>query len=70
MTINWDISDSIDSVFVEYRIYISDNKNKVSKYANCRLGDIYWGFAEEKTGVVSVSLDVTMGLFRSIRLAK
>lgn len=70
MTINWDISDSIDSVFVEYRIYISDNKNKVSKYANCRLGDIYWGFAEEKAGVVSASLDVNIYLFRSIRSAR
>jgi len=67
VTIDWDISDSIESVFVEYRIYISDNKNKVSKYANCRLGDIYWGFGEEKEGVVSASLDVTVYLFRSIR---
>lgn len=30
----------IDSINVEYTLYIANNKNKVSKYANCRLGEI------------------------------
>ncbi len=45
ITINWDDSDSIDSVYIEYIIYVADNKNKVNKYANCRIGNVYYDYA-------------------------
>lgn len=45
ISINWDDSDSIDSVYIEYIIYVADNKNKVNKYANCRLGEVYYAYA-------------------------
>lgn len=41
VTVKWDLSDSIDSVYVQYRVYVADNKIKVGKYANCRLGEVF-----------------------------
>lgn len=59
VVINWSLSDSIDSVYIEYRIYIADNKNKISKFANCRLGSIYWTDADEQSGNVSASVQIS-----------
>lgn len=41
IAIHWQLTDSIDSVLVQYRLFLADSKIKVGQYANCRLGSIY-----------------------------
>jgi hypothetical protein len=63
LAVRWDLTDSIDSVTVEYRLFIADSKNKVGQYANCRLGQIYEVFARSEDigdALVEIPIDVPL----------
>jgi hypothetical protein len=64
--------DFIDRIDIEYRLYIADNKNKVSKYANCRLGEIASvnNTKISTDGTVEFEVDVNCILFRIVSSRK
>lgn len=64
--------DFIEKIDVEYKLYIADNKSRVTQYANCRLGEIE-SLKETKVlkdGTVQFEVDVYYFVFRIISLRR
>ena len=66
ISIDWQQTDSIDSVRVQYRLFLADSKTKVGQYANCRLGSIFTATAapaDIKGEAVEIAIEVLCALF-------
>lgn len=66
IAVDWQQTDSIDAVLVQYRLFIADSKTKVAQYTNCRLGSVFSAtaaLADIRDEVVEVAIQVAFGLF-------